>query len=121
MSKKDELVQRPLRRTEYRLEFHSHEAGKGWRDIQATAHNATVDAWDRLTRSPLEEDSARQYRLKGDYACIQYGGKTYVRWQYKITNGGRIWYFVVHDPTGKHAGVVRLERCSPGHPKETDF
>lgn len=120
MSKRTPGVARSLKRTEYRIEHHSNSAAKGWTDLLATARNATVDAWDRLTTHPLR-DTERQYRLKGDFALVTWGGETYDRWQYKVTDGGRIWYFVVRpDPEGRCAGTVRLERCSPGHPKETD-
>jgi hypothetical protein len=58
--------------------------------------------------------------LKADYATGTYNGRTYDRYQYKITSGGRLWYFVDATPTGKIAGRVLLERCEPGHPKETE-
>lgn len=65
--------------------------------------------------------SQRLYQLKGDYAYGSYGGRTYPRYQYKVTDGGRIWYFVEPAQKGaKHAGRVLLERCDPGHPKETE-
>lgn len=83
------------------------------------ARNATVDAWDRLTTAPTVEDE-RLYRLRADLATGSYAGTTYDRFQYKITNGGRIWYFVQPDPGTKLAGRVLLERCEPGHPKQTD-
>ncbi len=36
-------------------------------------------------------------------------------------DGGRLWYFVEHAPKGSRtAGRVLLERCLPGHPKETE-
>ncbi len=44
-----------------------------------------------------------------------------MRFQYKVTDGGRIWFSVEPSPKGsKTAGRVLLERCEPGHPKETD-
>lgn len=120
MSKKQASVPRPVKRVEYRVEFHSNAAAKGWTDLLSTTRSATTDAWDRLTAAPLDE-TQRQYKLKADYARVSWQGVTYGRWQYKVSDGGRIWYFVVTpDPQGKCAGVVRLERCSTGHPKETD-
>ncbi|MDI2029101.1 hypothetical protein QFW96_10800 [Saccharopolyspora sp. TS4A08] len=118
MSKKTR-VERPLKRVEYELVFITREAQQGWQDCLATARNATVEAWERLTTAPTHEDK-RQYRLHADYATGTYQGETYERWQYKITNGGRIWYFVQPTPEGKVAGRVLLERCKTGHPKETE-
>lgn len=50
-----------------------------------------------------------------------YNGQNYARYQYKVTDGGRIWFFVDPAQNGaKIAGRVLLERCEPGHPKETE-
>ncbi|BAH55525.1 MULTISPECIES: hypothetical protein [Rhodococcus] len=120
MSKKDGPVPRPIKRVEWHLVFATRDAAKGWTDLLATARNATVDAWDTLTREPIVETS-RLYQLKGDYAYGTYQGRTYARYQYKVTDGGRIWFFVDPAPKGaKNAGRVLLERCEPGHPKETE-
>lgn len=114
-----EPVGRPLKRCEYEIVFLSRQAEKGWRDCLSAARNATVDAWDRLTTAPTEKDD-RLYRLRSPHRTGTHGGRTYDRFQYKITNGGRLWYFVDETPNGKVAGQVLLERCEPGHPKETD-
>jgi len=58
--------------------------------------------------------------LQGDYATGTYAGGTYERWQYKISDGGRIWYFVDHTKSGSRAGSVLIERAEPGHPKGTE-
>lgn len=119
MSKRSE-VSRPLKRGEFVLVFISREAEKGWRDCLSGARNAVVDCWECLTTAP-DIESERLYRLKADYATGSYDGVTYDRYQYKITNGGRIWYFIERTPQDKrHAGRVLLERCMPGHPKETE-
>ncbi|MFD3594014.1 hypothetical protein ACFWU5_14905 [Nocardia sp. NPDC058640] len=119
MSKKSD-VPRPLKRTEYEIVFISSEAQKGWIDCLAVARNATVDAWERLTTNP-QEISARLYPLKGELRYGSYAGTTYERFQYKITDGGRLWYFVEPAPKGSRtAGRVLLERCMTAHPKETD-
>lgn len=109
----------PHKRAEFVIEFATRSAQKGWRDCLAVARNATVDAWDRLTTAPMLEDE-RLYRLKADFATGSDEGKTLDRRQYKVTNGGRIWYFVVLTPGAKTAGRILLERCEPGHPKETE-
>jgi hypothetical protein len=74
------------------------------------------------TDSPLHPPwrMNRLYRLRAELATGTYGGVTFERYQYKITNGSRIWYFVDHTPAAKISGRVLLERCEPGHPKQTD-
>lgn len=119
MSKRDESVPRPLKRVEWEIVYASREASKGWTDMLATARNAAVDAWETLTREPTTE-TERLYQLKDEFAFGIYQGQEYPRYQYKVTNGGRIWYFV--DPAlkgSKTAGRILLERCSTTHPKET--
>lgn len=120
MSKRDSPVPRPIKRAEWEIVFATRDSAKGWSDLLAVARNATVDAWDTLTREPTIE-SPRLYQLKGDYAYLTYQGRTYARYQYKVTDGGRIWFFVEPAPKGtKTAGRVLLERCEPGHPKQTE-
>ena len=120
---KPAAVTRPLKRAEYEIAFITTSAEKGWTDALATFRNATVDAWDTLTVAPQHEDGQRVYRLKGDLATGTYEGMTFARFQYKFSNGGRIWYFV--DTYGKKAkaaktaGRVLIERCATAHPNET--
>jgi hypothetical protein len=68
------------------LHFISRSAGKGRLDALATARNAVVDAWERLTTEPIEE-SERQYRLKGDLATGTCQGRRCERWPYERTDG----------------------------------
>lgn len=122
MSKRESPVPRPLKRTEWEIVFATREAQKGWIDLLATARNATTDAWNTLTCEPLTE-TPRLYQLKGEYAYLVRDGRTYARYQYKVTDGGRIWFYVEPTPKGsktKTAGRVFLERCDPAHPKETE-
>lgn len=112
-------VERPLKRVEYEIVFITRQAEKGWQDCMAVALNAVVDAWERLTTAPTHEDR-RLYRLKADYATGTYRGRTYARYQYKITDAGRLWYFMEPAEGVKIAGRVLLERCEPGHPKPTE-
>lgn len=112
-------VNRPLRKAEFELLFTNKGAEKGWQDMKAAALNAAADAWDQLTTAPLER-SERQYPLKAGLATGVYDGKTYDRWQYKVTDGGRIWYFVDTQTSGKHAGRVLIHEVSPGHPKKSE-
>jgi len=117
--KRGDPVPRPSRRTEHELLFITQEAVKGWRDCVAGTRNAMADAYDRLSTQPLTE-TPRQYRLRADYATGTYQGRSYDRWQYKISNGGRLWYFVDDTASTRAAGRVLIERADPGHPKETD-
>ncbi|WP_336031016.1 hypothetical protein [Geodermatophilus sp. FMUSA9-8] len=116
---RDASLPRPLRKVEYEIVTITKSAEKGWRDMLATARNATVDAWEQLTAAP-EEQSPRQYPLKGDLSTGTYQGTAYTRWQYKLTDGGRIWYFVDRTTAGKHAGRVLIHDVSPGHPKSSE-
>ena len=117
---KNRDVPRPLKRSEYAITFIAREAQKGWTDCLAMARNATVDAWDTLTTQPTTE-SLRLYRLRGDLRYGTYQGQTFERYQYKLTDGARIWYFVEPGAKGaKCAGMILLERCTPAHPKETE-
>lgn len=118
MSRKTQ-VDRPLKKAEYVIVFATRQAERGWRDCLATAKNATVDAWDRLTTTPCIEDR-RCYKLKDNLAVGTYQGQSFQRYQYKITDSGRIWYFVDSTPSDKTRGRVLLERCETGHPKETE-
>ena len=117
---RDGLVGRPTKRAEFQIIFISRQAEKGWNDALATSRNAIVDAWDRLTTEPFREDGRRVYRLKGELAQGLYDGNTFERYQYKITDSGRIWYFVQPTTGTKTAGVVLLERCDTGYPKVTE-
>lgn len=112
-------VARPHKRSEFEIVFITRQAEKGWTDCLAVARNATVDAWERLTAAPTVEDD-RLYRLRDRLATGTYNGTTFERYQYKITDGGRIWYFVHLTPSAKTTGRVLLERCEPGHPRQTD-
>jgi hypothetical protein len=112
-------VARPPKRTDFEIVFITRQAEKGWTDCLAVDRNATVDAWDRLTAAPTVEDE-RLYRLRAELATGTYDGTTFERYQYKITDGGRLWYFVQPTPSAKIEGRVLLERCEPGHPKQTD-
>lgn len=112
-------VPRPFRRSEHRIRFATREAQRGWTDLVATARNAAADAWEFLVASPTDR-SDRCYPLKGDLGLVTIDGHEHVRWQYKPTSGGRIWYVVVPTPKGsREPGVVWLERVTTGHPNET--
>lgn len=110
---KDQRVPRPTKKSEYEIQFASVQARKGWMDLKATIPNPLTDAWDFLTRTPLER-SATNYPLKGDLGVVTREGATHERWQHKPTVQGdaRIWFYV----EGK---TVYLEQVHTHHPNET--
>ena len=55
--------------------FATRDAEKGWTNLLATARNATVVAWDTLTRRPTVPTPPGLYQLKGDYAYGTYNGR----------------------------------------------
>lgn len=104
-------VPRPLKRTEYVIVLRTAGAEKGWQDLLATQRSAVVDAWDRLTKSPLTSDPSN-HGLKGDLATTTVAGITYERRQYELANGARIWYFV-------HEQTVHVTHVHTHHPSAT--
>lgn len=93
MSPKKETVPRPLRRSEYEIVFGTSNARKGWIDILAVQRNTVVAAWERLTTSPLADDTTC-HGMKGDLEFVTHKGTTHRRRQYELTNGARIWFYV---------------------------
>lgn len=93
MSQRAQAVPRPIKKGEFTIVFATRHAEVGWRDLLATQRNATVDAWDFLTRSP-DARTPINYRLKGDLATVVHGGTTHDRWQHKLSGGARIWFYV---------------------------
>lgn len=112
-------VERPYRKSEYRIRFATREAEKGWQDLVATARNAAADTWDFLTKNPAEP-SEICYPLRDSLGVVRLDGVDHTRWQYKPTAGARIWYAVVSPPRGGEPwGLVLLERVTTSHPNET--
>lgn len=66
---KRQAVPRPVKKSEYTLCFASTNAQRGWRDLEATRRNSLVDAWDFLTRTPLQV-TPTNYPLKGDLGVV---------------------------------------------------
>jgi hypothetical protein len=93
MAKKPPGVPRPVKTTEHVLRFGTRSAETGWRDVVATQKNAAVDAWDRLTTEP-RTSNPRCHQLRGELATIVRDGVEHDRWQYELTGGARIWYYV---------------------------
>lgn len=111
---KDVSVERPTKRTEYRIAFATQQAQKGWRDLRATKLNALTDAWDALTHDPVRNDQTC-HPLKGDLADVTVAGVAHVRRQYELTGGARLWYYV----TEGAPGTVHLLDVHTHHPNAT--
>lgn len=92
------------------------DAAKGWEDLCRTAQSATWEAWTVLTERPTApENRSRQYRLKGELSTRQVRGRALEQWQYKVTDGGRVWY--CPDPDNH---IVWVVAATTGHPKATE-
>lgn len=107
------IVPRPTRKNEFKIYFESTKLSKRWLDLRATQLTNLVDAWEFLTKSPLQRTSL-SYPLKNVRAPIVRDGKDFERWQLKLsaTDGSRIWYFV-------DGHSVFIERIFTAHPNET--
>lgn len=110
---KERVVPRPLKKSEYEIQFATTGAQKGWRDLVATIRNPMADTWDFLTATPMAR-TPTNYPLKDALGTIQRGEKTYERWQHKPTLKGtaRIWFYV-------DGRTVYLEQVHTSHPNET--
>lgn len=59
--------------------------------------------------------------LRGNLSTAVIEGVALPQWQYKITDGARVWYAVQEPrPKTKTPGRVYITRASTGHPNETD-
>ena len=114
-----EFVPRPHRKSDYRIKLISGQAQKGWRDLRATALNAATKAWHHLTETPTDQSDIC-YPLKDKFEFLTFEGIKYQRWQYKPTDGGRIWYAVIPATRNpEKVGIIAVERVHTGHPNET--
>lgn len=110
---KERPVNRPIRKSEYRIVAASAQAEKGWRDLVATNRNLMAESWEFLTATPMDHTSTN-YPLKGALSTVARDGVSYPRWQHKPSKGGgaRIWFYVDGD-------CVFLEKVHTHHPNET--
>lgn len=106
-------VERPVKKSEYEIRFASLQAQRGWTDLLAAHRNPLAEAWDFLTRTPLET-TPTNYRLKGALGTVTRGAQAHERWQHKPTRQGdaRIWFYVADR-------VVHLEQVHTRHPNVT--
>lgn len=108
---KGRTVPRPIKRAEYVIVFGTHQAEKGWMDLKSSQLNAVVDAWDFLTRTPLER-LPKNHQLRGDLATVTHDGTVRDRWQHELSNGARLWFYV-------EGQTVVLFECHTRHPNAT--
>lgn len=110
---KQQQVPRPTKKSEYTILFASSQAQRGWRDLSATRRSALADAWDFLTRTPLQV-TPTNYPLKGALSAVVKNGTKHDRWQHKPSrgDGARIWFYVAER-------TVFLEQVHTHHPNET--
>lgn len=127
-----ERIARPARTDEWEIVAADKGVADDWTRWAAQKPNALAAAYDQLSRNPTEF-SPRQKKLEGKtWGTGTYEGRTYHRWQYEPTSGGRIFYFI-EDPTDsghrqperKGRGPrprrrVIVEAVHPGHPKGTE-
>ncbi|MEY3408067.1 MAG: hypothetical protein RL038_1128 [Actinomycetota bacterium] len=108
-----EQVNRPVRKTEYRIYFSNSKCKKEWENLNATRIGDLITAWDFLTKNPTEV-SPVCYRLKGELGYVIRNGKKFDRWQLKIsiTHGARIWYWIENNS-------VFIEQVHTSHPNKT--
>ena len=88
-------VTRPVRTTEYTIVFGTRSAEQGWRDLVATQRNAVV-------------------ALRGELGTVTHSGREWVRRQYELKRGARVWFTVDEDTRTVHLLAVHTH-----HPNAT--
>lgn len=106
-------MSRPVRTTEYTIVFGTRSAEQGWRDLVATQRNAVAGAWDRLTSDPVTEDLAC-HALRGELGVVTHSGRDWVRRQFELKRGARLWYTV-----DEATRTVHLLAVHTHHPNAT--
>jgi len=106
-------VTRPVRTTEYTIVFGTRSAEQGWRDLVATQRNAVVGAWERLATDPTSEDLAC-HALRGELGTVTHSGREWVRRQYELKRGARVWFTVDEETRTVHLLAVHTH-----HPNAT--
>lgn len=129
---REERIARPARTDEWEVVAADKGVAADWDRWAKHEPNALASAYDKLASEPTER-SSRQKRLEGKtHGTGTYDGKTFDRWQYEATSGGRIFYFVDDPTAGGTKKAVRkgrgptprrrviIEAVHPGHPKSTE-
>jgi hypothetical protein len=111
MPPKKGLVARPLKSSEFAIEHVTSQAATGWCDIVATQKSSAVYAWERLTKAPNQSDP-KCHQLKGQLATIVRDGVEHDQWQYELSGGARIWFYV-------EGRTVKIVNVFTRHPTQT--
>jgi hypothetical protein len=129
---REQRIARPARTDEWEIVAADVGVADDWARWAQQEPNALAAVDDQLACNPTEF-SPRQKKLAGKtWGTGTYQGKTFDRWQYEATGGGRIFHFV-DDPTdggrrtperkgraAKPRRRVIIEALHPGHPKGTE-
>ena len=94
--------------------FATNDAVKGSEQICSAAASNARTAWEQITSDPLHMDT-RQHRLRGSLGDRAVNGVEMEQWQYEVTAGGRVWYFIDDDRR-----TVWMTDASVDHPKATE-
>jgi len=129
---REERITRPTRTDEWEIVAADKGVAGEWEKWAKQEPNALAAAYDQLASNPTQF-SSRQRRLEGKtYGTGTYEGKTFERWQYEATAGGRLFYFVDDLTDGGRKKLERqgrgpkprrrviIEAVHPGHPKGTE-
>ncbi|WP_454195525.1 type II toxin-antitoxin system RelE family toxin [Nocardia sp. Marseille-Q1738] len=101
---------------EFEIRFATAEAAKGWEQLAHQAPANLRKAFDVIRSDPRAGSNPdRHHRLKGELGSATWKGAVLERWQYEVTNGGRIWFLVDDD-----GHTVWITYAGTGHPKATD-
>ena len=106
-------VPRPTKKSEFSIHFDSPKMFRDWNSLEAARLSNLADAWDFLTRTPLQKTPVSA-PLLGRLAFVTRDGVQFERWQLKLskTSGARIWYYV-------DGQTVYIEQLHTKHPNET--
>ena len=111
VSQEKGLVPRPLKSSEFAVEHVTSQAATGWRDILAAQKNAAADARGRLAKAPHHSDP-KCHQPKGQLATSVRDGIIHDQWQYELTGGARMWFYV-------EGRTVKIANVFTNHPNQT--
>ncbi|WP_239149582.1 hypothetical protein [Streptomyces sp. SID12501] len=114
--KRGERAAPPPVDNEYDVRFANTEAATGWEHLSRHSAGNLRRAFERICANPRALDHPdRHHQLKGKLGTSTFKGHTLERWQYEVTEGGRIWYLL--DDANRTAWITY---AGTGHPKVTD-
>jgi hypothetical protein len=101
---------------EFDVRFATSDAARGWEHLGQQAPGNVRRAYEAMRATPRSTaNPARHHRLKGALGTATWKGREYERWQYEVTGGGRIWFFIDDERR-----TVWITYAGTGHPKPTD-